>query len=163
MKMKFEKIRTTLTPESTDKEVKQLNSLIKEIKSMSKFPSDLGIGVVFTFTVYFASILLDSLQLISPSTTSFQDFVLGGLFILATLSFFSIGGNAILRIYSPIKKEFDEITKRQKELGLNDFGKGTDSVTITAELGLNDAGKGTDSVTIKKMIIKKNRKVSRVH
>jgi uncharacterized protein (DUF2225 family) len=119
MKMKFEKIRTTLTPESTDKEMKQLNSLIKEIKSMSKFPSDLGIGVVFTFSVYFVSILFDSLQLVNPSSTSSQTFVLGGLFIVATVSFFFVGGNAILRIYSSMKKEFDEITKKQKELASN--------------------------------------------
>jgi hypothetical protein len=155
-KMKFEEIRTKLTPESNEKEVNQLNDLIKEIKRLGKFPYYLGIGVVITFLLYFLSIILDIFWLSpTPTSTAGSDILITFIFILAMFSFFFVGLGAIIRIYLSIEKEFEEITKKQKELGLNDFGKGIDSVATKAELGLNDAGKGTDSVTIKKIDDKK--------
>jgi len=105
---------------------------------------------MIAFLLYVVSLLYDSFWFISSPTES-TSYVAVGFFIIATGMFFFVGLFAILSVYPSMKKEFEEITKRQKELRLNDFGKGTDSVTIAAELGLNDAGKGTDSVTIKKI------------
>jgi hypothetical protein len=152
----FEKLKNKITPESDDNELKQLKNLIREIKDLRKFPSYLGIGVVFTFFLFAISIYFDTLWIITPSphSTGF-DFLVVLLFITATSIFLVVGVGAISRIYKSIKKEFDEITKKQKELKLDDFGKGTDSVATTAELGLNDSGKGTDSITIKKIDNKK--------
>ncbi len=95
---------------------------------MKKFPYYLGVGVIATFTIYFVSVLYDTLQLLSPSPNA--DLLLAGFFLAGTFSFFLVGGSAIITIYTSIKKEFDDITTKQKELGLNDFGKGTDSVSI---------------------------------
>ena len=111
--MEFEKIRTTLTPESNDKEMKQLNILVKEIKSMKKFPYYFGVGVVFTFALYTFSVYLDTLWVSSQSSPTGFSFLLTIIFISATSIFLVVGVSAVVSIYTSIRKEFDEIMKRQ--------------------------------------------------
>ena len=111
--LEFEKLKIKITPESSTKEMKQLNELRSNIKALKKTPYYLFLGVVITFLLYFISTLYDVFWFtaISPESTGY---VMSGIFISATAGFFYVGVVAIYIVYIPMKNEFERITKRQK-------------------------------------------------
>lgn len=113
--VEFEELKSKISHESNNKEMKQLNNLRIEIKNIVDFPFYLGIGVVITFIFYILSTILDSYYIISVIPPEGLDVVSATLFILATASFFLVGLGAIFNIYTAMKKEYAETTKRQKE------------------------------------------------
>jgi hypothetical protein len=119
MIVEFENLKSKITPESNDKEMNKLNNLRLEIKEVTGFPFILGVGVVITFVLYFFSTMLDSTWLISASPAEGLDLVLTLVFWLATISFLFLGLGAISNISVFMKKEFEETTKKQKEIGSN--------------------------------------------
>ena len=125
----FEELKNKISTDSKTEELKKLKSLIKEMKDLRGFPDYLGKFAVFTFIVYIAQIIIDLVWLVSISPSAALGFSSWVLFAVATVFFFLVGGSAIGTIYSIMKKEFDEITKKQKELGLKDSGGFDDSVT----------------------------------
>ena len=125
---KFEDLKSKITPESNNKEMKQLNNLRSEIKDMRNFPYYLGIGVVITFSLYIISTTYDVFWLTNP--TQGTDIFLAIVFIVATFSFFLVGLGAIFSIFRSMKKEFEEITKKQNEIK-GDTLKIQESVIIT--------------------------------
>jgi len=110
--IEFNKLKNKITPESK-KEMKRLSDLRTNMERLKKFPSNLGIGVMITFVLYFFSVLIDSLQLINPSS-AFSSYLFGIVFLLATIAFFMVGIVAVVMVFIPMQNEFEEITKRQK-------------------------------------------------
>ncbi len=115
---KFEELKSKITPESKDREITALSDLRSEIGSMQQFPSYLGRGAVLTFFLYILTIFVDLLLFLTPPST-ILGFLVFTFFTLATFAFLVVGGGAIITIYNIVKRDFDEITKKQKELELN--------------------------------------------
>ena len=111
-----EELRNKITPESKDKDKnqKQLDNLLKEIRDMKKFPRYLGVGVMITFLLYFVSLVYDSYWFTGWGSALNSYVTFWFIFIMATTSFFAVGISAILAIFDSMKKEFDEITAKQK-------------------------------------------------
>jgi hypothetical protein len=112
----YKKLKAKITPESDDKEA-QLKLLMIEIKAKRKFPFYLGIGAIATLFLYTTSVYLDTLWLITPSPhpAGFDNLLLF-FFIAGTSFFMAVGFDVVVSIYKSMKREFDEITKKQKEL-----------------------------------------------
>jgi hypothetical protein len=112
----FEEKKKNLSTDSKSDEVKDLKDLIKEIDSIKNFPEYLLKIVMFSFILFFTSLLYDSMYLISPSPSESLGYILVGLFISAVCMFFIVGLFAIFNVYPSMKREFEGLTERQKNL-----------------------------------------------
>ena len=92
-----------ITPESK-KEIKKLNKLRSNMQNLKLLPARLVVGVIITFFLYCLSAIVDTIGLISPSTSS-SDFT-GIIFIIATGTFFVVGAFALIMVLVPLVNEF---------------------------------------------------------
>jgi hypothetical protein len=109
--IEFDKLKSKITPESK-KEMKKLDQLRKSMERLKKLPTQLGIGVMITFALYFVSILTDSSWFFISNPNAVYGIVIS--FMVATGAFFVVGIVAIIMVLVPMHNEFEAITKKQK-------------------------------------------------
>lgn len=97
---------------------KQREKLRVEIKKIKIFPRYLSIGVTTTFSLYMISVIGTSFWLADPTAYigSTQELLMIASFLLANIVFAAVGLYAIIEVYSAMKKEFEEIKKKQAEV-----------------------------------------------
>lgn len=109
--------RDKITLESSEKDIKNLGKLKKEIKGIKIVPRYMGVGIASTFVVYIFSIIVSTGWLTVPSSrTPDREFLLFTLFMVGSLLFVTVGLFTIVEVYFTMKKEFEEIKKKQKEV-----------------------------------------------
>lgn len=112
----FEKEKAKITAQSSNKDFKRFNKLKEEIKQMSIFPRYLSYGILLTFLLFMLSVISDAGWLANiANRVSENDYFITFPFALAISSFFGIGIYAIFDIFYTMKKEFEDIKKKQKE------------------------------------------------
>jgi len=113
----FEKQRCELTLDSSDKEIKQLQELRKEIEQIKIFPLYLGFGVALTFMLYMSSVLVSTGWLLFTDSRVFTtEAEIIGFFHTANILFMAVGILVIYEVFQSMKKEFEEIKERQKRV-----------------------------------------------
>jgi hypothetical protein len=112
----FEEGKKKLTDSSSNKDYDDLKSLLNKIKNVRTFPMYMGIGIIVTFTLFVVSAILDWMWLISDT---YWYFVFEGainlLFIASMVSFLVMGLAVTTEISDIMKKDYEEIKKKQKE------------------------------------------------
>jgi hypothetical protein len=108
----FDKIKSEITPESSDKDIEQLRILAKEIKGIKTFPMYLGPLVLLDLTMFLLTTLSAFVWLISPSGIPeyFPEF----FFIISLFGFLTVGILAIADVYDSMKDQFEQL-KKEKE------------------------------------------------
>ncbi len=113
----FEKEKTKLTVQSSNKDFKRFNNLKNQINDINIFPRYLSYGISLTFFLFMFSVLFDWAWLINTANqTPSNDYYVTLPFGLAVASFLGVGLLAILDIFGTMKKQFEEIKKKQKEV-----------------------------------------------
>jgi hypothetical protein len=114
---KFDEEKLKIKPDASPKDFKRLQELSDRIKEIRIFPRYLGIGVVATFLSFAVSILLDWSWLIQPaSQIPENDIYISMSFMVAIALFLAIGFLTMVEIYDMMRKEFEDIKKKQKEV-----------------------------------------------
>ncbi|HLE75553.1 MAG TPA: hypothetical protein VI864_05860 [Candidatus Bathyarchaeia archaeon] len=114
---KFEGLKNKITPDSKNKELKELQNLQKEIKETKIFPRYLGSGVFLTFVGYVVSVMSDGNWLASLNNrTPPNEFIIIMVFVFSTIGFLFVGALTIIEIYASMRREFEDVKKKQKEV-----------------------------------------------
>jgi len=116
-KMKqFDKMKEKISPESSAKEIKNLQNLAKEIKETRMFPRYLGLGVAIVFVSYMITVITALGMLVNPEPNDVRLPIVMVSFISATSGFLVVGLHTILDVHRTMKEEFEEVKKKQKEI-----------------------------------------------
>jgi|GEM_PF-2255927 len=130
----FAKERTKISADSSNKDFnkdfKNLKNLKKEIEQYKIFPRYLSFGILLTFFLFMMEAIIDWTWLIAPPKTSGIS-VEGAFFIVAVISFLLIGVFTISEIFDTMRKEFEDIKKKQKEA--KEYPVGNLSISVKAE------------------------------
>lgn len=113
----FEKQRCELTLDSSDKEIKQLQKLRKEIEQIKIFPRYLGVGIALTFVFYMSSVTFSAFWLLYTDFRALNteiDIII--TFWPANFLFMVVGVLVIFEVFQSMKKEFEEIKEKQKRV-----------------------------------------------
>jgi hypothetical protein len=111
-------VRGQISPESSEKEIQKLEKLRREIKGVRIFPRYLGIGVAATFLLYMVSLSAASGWLVNPIyRTPENETPMLFLFAISNGLFMIVGLLTLFEVFSVMKKEFEEIKRKQKEIG----------------------------------------------
>jgi uncharacterized membrane protein YciS (DUF1049 family) len=114
---RFDELKDKITPDSKSKELKKLQDLQDLIKETKIFPRYLGYGVSLTFVGYVTSVLVDWAWLINlDNRVELLEIIITTVFAISTVAFLFVGGLAILEIYLSMRKEFEDIKKKQEEV-----------------------------------------------
>jgi hypothetical protein len=116
----FEKQRCELTLDSSDKEIKQLQKLRKEIEQIKIFPRYLGGGIALTFAFYMLSVTFSTFWLLYTDFRTLNteiDIIV--TFWPANILFMVVGVLVIFEVFQSMKKEFEEIKEKQKRVKLD--------------------------------------------
>jgi len=113
----FEKQRCDLTLDSSDKELKQLQKLQREIEQMKIFPRYLGVGIALTFVFYMFSVAFSTYWLLYTNFRTLNtEIEIIGTFWSANTLFMVVGVLVIYEVFRSMKKEFEEIKEKQKRV-----------------------------------------------
>jgi uncharacterized membrane protein (DUF485 family) len=112
---KFETEKSKITADSSDKDFKNLKNLRDEINQFKIFPRYLSIGIFVTFFLFIMEALFDWGWLVQPTNRASGNFIVGLPFMVAVIIFLFIGMFTIIEISSMMKREFEDIKKKQKE------------------------------------------------
>jgi hypothetical protein len=129
----FDEEKVKIEPDASPKDFKHLKELAGRIQEIRIFPRYLGAGVVVTFFSFMVSTLIDWGWLVQPANRLPENDIYIALpFLIAIFLFLSIGVLTIGEIYDMMRKEFEDIKKRQKEAKEASVGLPS-SLTIRAE------------------------------
>jgi hypothetical protein len=133
----FEKEKSKITADSSNKDFKHFNNLKDQINEINIFPRYLSYGISLTFILFMSSVLFDWAWLINTANqVPSNDYYVTLPFGLAIASFLMVGLLAIIDIFGTMRKEFEEIKKKQKavkELTIDDM-KVTDIKDLTSKM-----------------------------
>jgi hypothetical protein len=113
----FEKEKEKITIDASNKDFKHLRELKDSINEIRIFPRYLGFGIFITFAVFMTSALADIGWLANASSQNgINDPVLIAFFMTAVFLFTIVGVLTIFEIYDTMRREFEDIKKKQKEI-----------------------------------------------
>jgi hypothetical protein len=112
---KFETEKSKITADASNKDFKNLKSMGDEIKQYKIFPRYLSLGILATFTLFIMEALLDWGWFVQPMNREGGNVLMGLFFMIAIVVFLLVGSITIIEISSTMRKEFEEIKKKQKE------------------------------------------------
>ena len=112
----FEKEKNKITADASNKDFKRLKKLRDEIKEIRIFPRYLSIGILITFISFMLSVIVDGGWLAQPlNRTSENEFAIYTAFVVAIVLFLFVGILTIFEIFNTMRKEFEDVKKKQKE------------------------------------------------
>lgn len=113
----FEKEKSRITPDAANKDFKHLLQLRDNIGEIKIFPRYLSYGILTSFGVFIFSALADFAWLANTKNqVPENDLYIIIPFLIAIFLFFAIGVLTIGEIFRTMKKEFEDIKKKQKEI-----------------------------------------------
>jgi Flp pilus assembly protein TadB len=104
-KQKFDQLKKEISPESSDKDFKQLKELQSEIRKIRAFPSYLGAGIFLVFLFYVATALISAVWLFSPPQNLIAELEVVGMFIFSTFGFLVVGVYTIVDVFRMMNDE----------------------------------------------------------
>jgi uncharacterized protein (DUF2225 family) len=113
----FEKEKSKITADTPNRDFKHLKELRDNIEEIKIFPRYLSYGILATFFTFVISAITDIAWLSNKSNQVPENdlYIIISLFI-AIFLFFAIGILTIGEIFDTMRREFEDIKKKQKEI-----------------------------------------------
>jgi hypothetical protein len=113
----FEKEKSKITADAPNKDFNHLKELRDNIEEIKIFPRYLSYGILATFGTFILSALAAFVWLSNKDNqVPENDLYIIIPFLIAVLLFFSLGMLTIGEIFDTMRKEFEDIKKKQKEI-----------------------------------------------
>lgn len=113
----FENERNKITADAPSKDFKHLEELRNSIEQIRIFPRYLSYGILASFVAFMISAMVDFLWLSNKNNQVPENDLYTSLpLFIAILLFFVVGMLTIGEIFDTMRKEFENIKKRQKEI-----------------------------------------------
>ena len=113
---KFEDLRTTITSESSDKDVNQLKLYKKRINQEKVIPWYFGVGVTGSFLFLMGSAFVSGAWLYNPANRTSDNELFMMLTLVIGFVVFTIASLLIVtEVYDAMKKDFEKIKQRRKD------------------------------------------------
>jgi F0F1-type ATP synthase membrane subunit b/b' len=110
----FDRLRSELLYEDSNRKIKKLEAVHEEIKVLRAFPKYLGWGILIVFLLYFVSIMYSSTWF-TGQRGNLSELILAISFTSANIGFLLVGGYNIGEVIRAMRERWKSLEKAKKE------------------------------------------------